>query len=110
VRWAGLPIHAYNAFVIPVLLGITVDEAMFLIFRARAEREGGLEAVLQHEGPNVLATGVTTAAGFAGLLACTFDGLRDMGRLGVLGVMIGLLSALWAVPVGLRCREPAKHG
>ena len=110
VRWWGLPIHAYNAFVIPVLLGITVDEAMFLIFRARSVDDGGMEAALRHEGPNVLATGVTTAAGFAGLLACTFDGLRDMGRLGVLGVLIGLFAALWVVPVGLSRRDRAKHG
>ena len=46
-----------------------------------------------------LASGVTTAAGFAGLLVCTFEGLRDMGRLGVIGVLIGLTvgGLLWIV-------------
>jgi predicted RND superfamily exporter protein len=37
IRAFSIPLHAYDALVIPVLLGITVDEAMFLLHRARDE-------------------------------------------------------------------------
>ena len=35
----------------------------------------------------MIATAMTTAAGFAGLLPCSFEGLRDIGIVGVLGVI-----------------------
>lgn len=96
VRWWPLPIHLYNAFVLPVLLGITVDEVMFLLHRARA---GGVRAALEVEGPNVVVTGLTTACGFAALVSCSFPGLRDMGVLGAVGASVGLVVALGVVSV-----------
>ena len=96
VRWWPLPIHLYNAFVLPVLLGITVDEVMFLLHRAR---EGGVRGALEIEGPNVVVTGVTTACGFVALVSCSFPGLRDMGVLGGVGALVGLVVALGVVAV-----------
>lgn len=105
VRAFGVPLHAYDALVLPVLLGITVDEAMFLLYRARRE-QGDLDAIidetLRHEGPPVATTALTTAAGFAGLLICDFDGLRHLAAVGVIGSVAGLVVALVVVPAGLR--------
>lgn len=100
VRWLPLPVHLYNAFVLPVLLGITVDEVLFLLYAARGAK-GGVSYALAREGPNVVATAATTAAGFAALYVCSFQGLRDMGMLGTIGVVSGLLAALWVVPVAI---------
>ncbi|WP_433929823.1 MMPL family transporter [Sorangium cellulosum] len=107
IRALGIPLHAYDALVIPVLLGITVDEGMFLLHRARdIEAAGGGDAViretLRHEGPAIAATALTTAAGFSALAFCRFDGLRDLGRVGALGSAVGLVVALLVVPAGLR--------
>jgi predicted RND superfamily exporter protein len=110
IRAFGIPLHAYDALVIPVLLGITVDEAMFLLHRAREETiaaaPGGLDAVLRetlrHEGPAITATALTTAAGFGALAFCDFDGLRDLGMVGAIGSATGLVIALVVVPAGLR--------
>jgi uncharacterized protein len=105
VRVVGVPLHAYDALVLPVLLGITVDEAMFLLYRAR-EATGDIDAVidetLRREGPPVAATALTTAAGFGGLLICDFDGLAHLGAVGVIGSVAGLVVALIVVPAGLR--------
>ncbi|MBW2453835.1 MAG: MMPL family transporter [Deltaproteobacteria bacterium] len=122
IRVLDIPLHAYNALVLPVLLGITVDEAMFLLFRARAAAEGAgeeqgaeskgaeskgagedlVDTVLRREGPPVATTALTTAAGFAGLVMCEFDGLRHLGMVGALGSLTGLVVALVIVPAGLR--------
>ncbi|EYF00775.1 MMPL family transporter [Chondromyces apiculatus] len=104
-RLFGVPLHVYDALVIPVLLGITVDEGMFLLHRARSvEAEGGatIRETLLREGPIIAATALTTAAGFGALAACDFDGLRDLGRIGALGSAVGLVIALAVVPAGLR--------
>ncbi len=102
VRW-----HVYDALVLPVLLGVTIDEAMFLLHAAReAEAQGSSDALvaraLREQGSLVVATALTTAAGFFALLACRFEGLFDLGAVGVLGVLLGLVAALVIVPAGLR--------
>jgi uncharacterized protein len=104
LRVFHIPLHAYSALVIPVLLGITVDEGMFLLHRARAEGGGAdvIPATLRDEGPPIAATALTTAVGFGSLSFCDFDGLRDLGQVGAIGSAVGLLVALMVVPAGLR--------
>jgi predicted RND superfamily exporter protein len=100
IRALDVPLHAYDALVLPVLLGITVDEGMFLLYRAR--ESGSVRETLEREGPPVATTALTTAAGFGGLLVCDFDGLRHLGMVGAIGSLTGLLVALIVVPAGLR--------
>jgi predicted RND superfamily exporter protein len=102
-RLAGIPLHAYSALVLPVLLGITVDEGMFLLARAGATPgDDAIARTLRDEGPPIAATALTTAAGFGALAFSEFDGLRDLGLAGALGSSAGLVMALTMVPVGLR--------
>lgn len=103
IRVLHIPLHAYAALVLPVLLGITVDEGMFLLHAAReAKGDDVIGETLRREGPPVAATALTTAAGFAALGLCDFDGLRDLGWVGALGSTVGLAVALVVVPAGLR--------
>ncbi|WP_394844055.1 MMPL family transporter [Pendulispora brunnea] len=101
-------LHVYDALVMPVLVGITMDESMFLLHAARAARDAGssigeaIARALRTEGPLVASTALTTAAGFAALLACRFEGLFDLGAVGALGSALGLLAALVVIPAGLR--------
>jgi predicted RND superfamily exporter protein len=90
VRW-----HVYDALVLPVLFGVTIDESMFLLY---ASASGTAGDALRAQGPLVAATALTTAAGFAALIACRFDGLRDLGFVGGAGVLAGLVAALVIVP------------
>jgi hypothetical protein len=94
VRW-----HVYDALVLPVLFGVTIDESMFLL---HAARQGSMAEALRTQGPLVAATGLTTAAGFVALVACRFDGLRDLGAVGAIGVLAGLVAALIVVPAAAR--------
>ena len=99
VRW-----HVYDALVLPVLFGVTVDESMFLL---HAARDRSMSEALREQGPLVAATALTTAAGFAALVACRFDGLRDLGAVGAIGVLAGLAAALVVVPAAVRVIAPA---
>ena len=112
VRVAHVPLHVYDALVLPVLIGITVDESMFLLHAMRSRepgegpgRSGPLAAMadaLRSEGRAILATATTTAAGFAALLTCHFPGLRDLGAIGVAGTLAGLVASLVVVPAAAR--------
>jgi hypothetical protein len=94
VRW-----HVYDALVLPVLFGVTIDESMFLL---HAAQEHSMAEALRTQGPLVAATALTTAAGFVALVACRFDGLRDLGAVGAIGVLAGLAAALVVVPAAVR--------
>ncbi|MCU0684684.1 MAG: MMPL family transporter [Polyangiaceae bacterium] len=99
MRATGTPLHLYNALVLPALLGITVDEVLFVLFATRDSRS--LESwrrALAGEAPIVAATACTTAAGFGALLACRYAPLRHIGFVGASGSLIGLLVALVLVP------------
>lgn len=98
-RLVGARWHVYDALVLPVLLGITLDEALFLL---DAESERGIEEALAQQAPLAMATALTTAAGFGALLICRFGGLMDVGKIGALGSIVGLVSALVLIPAGLR--------
>jgi predicted exporter len=95
VRW-----HAYDAMVLPVLLGITLDEVLFLI--ESVQRSGSIEQALREQAPLGTATAITTAAGFGALVVCRFGGLVDVGKVGALGSVVGLMVALVAVPAVYR--------
>ncbi len=99
----GVPLHIYSALVIPVLLGISVDEAMFLLHQARETKAGDpVERALLVQGRPVVATALTTAAGFVALSLSGYEGLRHLGLVGALGNAVTLLLALLLVPAGLR--------
>ena len=95
MRVFGVPLHVYNALVLPVLVGITIDEVLFVLF---ATREGDAADALAHEAPVVMATALTTAAGFAALAACRFAALRQIGFVGAIGSVTGVLLAVTLVP------------
>jgi uncharacterized protein len=95
VRVLHVRVHVYDALVLPVLVGITVDESMFLL---HALRDGDAVSAIRREGRAIVTTALTTAAGFAALLTCGFPGLRDLGTIGVLGTVAGLIASLVIVP------------
>lgn len=99
VRVFHVRVHVYDALVLPVLVGITVDESMFLL---HALREGDTAAAMRREGRAIVTTALTTAAGFGALLTCGFPGLRDLGMIGFLGTIAGLCASLVVVPAAAR--------
>ncbi|NUO51201.1 MAG: MMPL family transporter [Polyangiaceae bacterium] len=105
----GIPLHIYSALVVPVLLGISVDEAMFLLHRAREITSGDpVEEALVTQGKPVVTTALTTSAGFVALAMCGYEGLRHLGYVGALGNAITLVIALVLVPAGLRLFTPKR--
>lgn len=102
MRALHVPLHVYDALVLPVLVGITVDESMFLLHAMHdasgASSADAIASAVRREGRAVVTTACTTAAGFIALLACAFPGLRDLGAVGALGTIAGLVTSLVVVP------------
>lgn len=99
-RAIGVHWHVYDALVLPVLLGITLDEVLFLL--DATERSGSMESAVREQAPLGTATALTTAAGFGALVICKFPGLVDVGKVGALGSTVGLFVAVVAIPAFYR--------
>jgi predicted RND superfamily exporter protein len=97
-----VPLHIYSALVIPVLLGVSVDEAMFLLHHARDPEGDPIARTLDRETRPVVTTALTTSAGLVALVFADYDGLRHLGIVGAVGNVANLLTALLLVPAGLR--------
>lgn len=100
MRVANVSFHVYDALIVPVLLGITLDEVLFVEHATRRGGEGDQSGVdsLAREAPLVTSTALTSAMGFAALFVCRFDGLRDLAFVGAVGSIAGLVSAIVVVP------------
>jgi hypothetical protein len=96
VRWT-----AYNLVVLPVLVGISVDENVFFVEAwLRAEGDAGERTARATSGAGraILTTSSTTLVGFAALLACDFDGLRQLGTAAALGIAACMVASLVVTP------------
>jgi uncharacterized protein len=107
MRALSVPLHLYDALVLPVLLGITLDETLFVLLALR-ERGATVASAVAHEAPLVSTTAFTTAAGFGALLSCDFDPLRHLGAVGALGSVLGLGIALFGIAGWVRGEETSR--
>ncbi len=108
----GVPLHIYSALVIPVLLGVSVDEVMFLLHHSHGAPPGrdAVLVTLEKEARPVVTTALTTSAGLVALMFAQYDGLRDLGAVGAAGNLVNLLVALLVVPAGLRLLRSSTSG
>lgn len=90
--------------VVALVLGVTVDYAVFLIHGARrrmavgADPREAVAATLSDHAPIVVAAAVTVAAGSCALLAAQLDFLRDLAPALAVAALVSALVALTLVP------------
>lgn len=98
---AKIPLDAYNLLAVPVLVGITIDEIVFVL-HAYDEAEGSprekARAAVREMSSATTATAAATAAGFLSLAVCRFDALRGLGIVAGVGTLLGLFCAIVVVP------------
>ena len=90
----------FNIPILPAILGIGVDNGVYLTDRIRRlhGEPGGLASALGGTGAAILAATATTVMGFAAFMIADNGGLRGIGTLAVLGISIAALTALLVLP------------
>lgn len=90
----------FNLPILPAILGIGVDNGVYLTDRIRRapSTPRGLAEALQETGGAILAATATTAIGFAAFMVADSGGVRGIGSLAVLGIVLAALSALLVLP------------
>jgi predicted RND superfamily exporter protein len=101
-----IKIGLYNLIVLPTVLGVGIDGAVHVYHRWLEEGRTNVQGVLSTTGVAVIASSVTTMAGFVGLMFIPHLGIRTIGSLSVLGIAATLISVWTILPAMLSFAKP----
>jgi predicted exporter len=101
-----LPLNLFNLLSVPLVIGYGIDDHVFLVHRHELDPAGGPGRTLSTTGRAIILTSLSTMAGFAGLAAARFDGLRLLGLSGALAVALCLIAAFAVLPALLAVLWP----
>jgi predicted RND superfamily exporter protein len=91
----GHPLDLFALGILPVLLGIGVDDGLHVL---HAVRGGSLEEAVRRSGRGILLTNLTTSVGFGSLVLSQVPGLRNGGVLICAGNLLCLLATFLVLP------------
>jgi hypothetical protein len=96
----GIRMNFMNVVVLPMILGIGVDNGLHLVHRWRCDRAAGGDCgtALRGTGMPLLMSALTTIWGFGSLVLTDNPGLRSIGWVAMLGIGSCLVSALLVLP------------
>ncbi len=95
----------------PLLLGLGIDYGIHVFARYEEERGKGrsvrvaLERALQAVGPGIINAALTAAAAFFSLTLTNFQGLRELGLITGLGILLALAASLVVLPALVMLKE-----
>ncbi len=100
MQWLKVPLNPANLIVLPLVLGIGVDDGVHVLHDFRTRR--GLYVMSPSTIHGVLLTSLTSMIGFGTLMIASHRGLSSLGLVLLLGVGSCLLVALVPLPAVLR--------
>ncbi|MCA9672160.1 MAG: MMPL family transporter [Myxococcales bacterium] len=99
----GKHINFMNVVVFPVVLGYGIGNGLYIVHRFR--ETGSVTLTMRRTGRAVLASCVTTLAGWGALLFANHLGLESMGVLASIGIACVLVTSLTVLPAALQVVE-----
>lgn len=103
--WSGIPLDMMTACIIPMMLGMAVDDTIHFINHAKLEYDRkrhyqtAIRRTFRVVGVAIVTTSVITSAVFAGFMDSCCLQFFNFGWLAVIGIMTALISDLFITPV-----------
>jgi predicted RND superfamily exporter protein len=94
----GWKINYINGVVIPMVVGIGIDDGIHIIHRYLEDSRYDIHGAVQYTGRAVAMTSLTTMVGFGSLVIAQYRVLSSMGWIIILGVGSCLLASLFLLP------------
>jgi len=93
----GINLNPVNLFVLPMILGIGIDDGIHLVHRFLERKTHANEAIVG-TGKALVLTSLTTVLAFGTLVFAGFEGLVQVGIFTILGVGFSLLASITLLP------------
>lgn len=92
----GIPLNPANLIVLPLILGIGVDDGVHVVHDFCTQR--GRYRISASTASSVLVTSLTTTVGFGSLMIASHAGLQSLGRVLAIGVGCCMFTSLIMLP------------
>jgi hypothetical protein len=100
--WLGIPLNPANMIVLPLILGVGVDNGVHIVHDYLRERVPGRPyRISASTGAAIVINTLQNIVGFGGLMIASHRGLHSLGRVLTLGMACCLISGL-VMPALLR--------
>jgi len=97
----GIQFNLVNVAIVPLILGIGVDNGVHILHRYRAESSARVRHAVEHTGKAILLSSLTTTAGFGTLALASYVAIGSLGQLLAIGVTACLFTSVFALPIVL---------
>jgi predicted RND superfamily exporter protein len=94
--WAGIYLNPFNFIVLPILMGIGLDDGIHIYRRFMELKD--VQNTLSTTGRSVFVTTLTTACGFGSLSLANYHVLRSMGLMTIFGVLACFIFSVVTLP------------
>ncbi len=94
----GIKFNFLNIMVVPMIIGIGIDDGIHFANTLRYPEEDRLFKGLAQTGRAVVITSLTTIAGFGSIILSHYPGLQSMGAVAVIGIAACLSSSIILMP------------
>jgi predicted RND superfamily exporter protein len=98
----GVDLNFVNVIVIPMIVGIGVDNGVHLLERWLSEDKNRLRYTIRFTGRALIITSLTTICGFGSLILAEFRAIREIGLLCLLGVISTFFVSIFILPAVLK--------
>jgi hopanoid biosynthesis associated RND transporter like protein HpnN len=105
--WLNLPLNPANMIVLPLILGIGIDDGVHLIHDYRTHKRFRYR-MTGSTVTSILITSLTTMIGFGSMMIASHRGLQSLGRVLVIGVTCCLITSIIILPALLLLRTRNK--
>jgi predicted RND superfamily exporter protein len=96
----GFPLNLFNVIVLPALIGMGVDDGVHFFDRWKENGRNSRKTFSELLNPMFLTT-FTTTLGYAGMVFAHHPGLRSIGLLAFLGMMLIWATTVYLLPAVL---------
>ena len=96
--WAGVGFNVMTSLVVPLLIGLGVDDGIHVVHRLREDRGEPADHAAAQVGRAILMTTATSCASFSVLLFTDHAGLESMAFVMLIGLPLSLVASVTTLP------------
>jgi len=101
----GLMFNLVNVAVVPLIIGIGIDNGVHIIHRYKSEEKEKIQMAVQNTGRAIFLSSITTMAGFGSLGLASYIAIASLGWVLVMGIIFCLLTSVVVLPILLSLLE-----